>query len=171
MPQQTMKDSGTLDFSPPDCYHIVLSGGKIDQSSCGDTSWIKSSDGSIIRKIGTDLTSKFAAPRMEDMLKVSNTRIIKQSANEVTIEMLVPLDKMTAKAQFTFDTDQFVMRRSTIIPPTGIAVESGYAYDTFEGKLVLKEISTVFGTAGFAKISFHNYKRIPKIPRSKFKKM
>jgi len=42
-----VKDSGFVTFSPPSCYRISLSVSKNETSTCGDTTWIRSADGSV----------------------------------------------------------------------------------------------------------------------------
>jgi hypothetical protein len=171
MGRQTIKDSGTLEFSPPDCFHIILSNGKIDQSGCGDTSWTATPDGSVTRKIGSGFNTQFKTPDIAEMLKKQNARVVSDTGKMAVVEIEVPGDKNTIKAQFSIDTTEWLVRKSLVIPETGMPVESGYAYDTFMGKPVISQISTVMGAGGFVKISFLNYTRIKKIPRSKFKKL
>ncbi|NLG18976.1 MAG: hypothetical protein GX556_16745, partial [Fibrobacter sp.] len=42
-----VKDSGSVTFSHPSCYRISLSVSKNETSTCGDTTWIRSADGSV----------------------------------------------------------------------------------------------------------------------------
>jgi hypothetical protein len=169
--QHTVKDSGKIEFTPPDCFHIVLSNGKVDQSGCGDTTWITGPDGSITRKIGENFASQYKSPDISEMLKKQNAHIISDTGNMVVVEITMPDENMPAKAQFFVDTTEWLIRKSLIIPPTGMPIESGYAYEKFQGKPVISQISTVMGASGFVKISFRNYSRIKAIPRSKFKKL
>lgn len=167
----TMKDSGYVEFSPPDCYHIVTSNGRIDQSSCGDTTWISRADGSITRKIGNNAMAQFQNPDIAQLLKKQNARVIADSGKTVVMEMSLKENGISAKAQFTIDTTYWLVRESLIIPEAGVPVESGYAYTTFHGHQVLSRINTVMRNGGFVKISFSDYTKIRKIPRAKFRKM
>jgi outer membrane lipoprotein-sorting protein len=179
MANRTVTDSGTIIFSPPDCYKVTMFKSKTQVAVLSDTSFITMPDGSCTRRIGQSAVSgmgagsaqSFGPPSAKQLLGKSDFTIVEEKPGVYVViefESETPMGK--SKTRATFDTKEWLLRniKMTGMTPTG-EIETGFSYTTFNGHTMVKEMNTVMGSAGFMKISYGEYKAINKISRKKFK--
>ncbi len=175
---QTVKDSGLLIYSPPDCFKITMYLSKTEVSTIGDTTWTTMPNGNVTRSIGDNGMSALgnmnqtnSAPDIGDIIKKSDFEIIQEvPGKHVVIEFTMQGLRGSQKAQATYDTKEWLLRNmKTIGGPAG-TVEIGYQYKKINGFNMMSKINMVMGAMGFMKLSYPNYRKIKKISKKEFKK-
>ncbi len=174
----TVKDSGTIIYSPPDCIKISMYNAKTEVSVLGDTTWTVLSNGNVTRSIGgknmpgmNNVGQSYGVPDGSDLLKESDFTIIEDKPGKhVVIEFNMSMPTGMQKSQATYDSKNWLLRNMKILAgPTG-TIETGYSYTTFKGVPMLSKVNMVMGTMGFMIMDYKNFNSIKKLPRKSFKK-
>ena len=174
---QTVKDSGLLLYSPPDCFKITMYVSKTEVSTIGDTTWTTMPDGNVTRSVGDDgmsvlgnMNQTASTPDIGEIIKKSDFEIVNEVPGKyVVIEFTMKGLRGSQNAQATYDTKKWLLRNMKILGGPAGTVEIGYQYEKFNGFYMMSKINMVMGAIGFMKLHYQNYRKIRKISRKKFK--
>ncbi|MEO6096421.1 MAG: hypothetical protein ABIW76_12260 [Fibrobacteria bacterium] len=171
---QAIKDSGTLFQQPPDCMQMQMNRANSLQSTCGDTTWIRSANGSITRSIGdagpmgmTPGVPAFPTPKVSGSQKPdTNAMTIAVSALPNCVQVSW-MDK-EGKSILEIDTVKNLMVKASMEAEGGPPLETGFAYEAFAGGWIPKEIRSSL-PGGFFTITYSNIKKEKKRAKKSFR--
>ncbi|MEO6095649.1 MAG: hypothetical protein ABIW76_08205 [Fibrobacteria bacterium] len=167
-----LNDSGSMSFSPPNCFKMIMYKAGTENSGCGDTTWSKTKDGKVTRSVepGGAEAGAPKSPNLKDMLRGMDFRILGDKPNgNLEIEATLKQDGMSIKANMLLDTRKWLLKRMSFTTPQGETMEIGYNYRELAGEDIMSEINTVFGTGGFVRMKFIDFKKISPLPSKDFK--
>lgn len=175
---QTVKDSGLLIYSPPDCFKITMYLSKTEVSTIGDTTWTTMPNSNVTRSIGDNglpapgnMNQTNTTPNIGEIIKKSDFEIINEvPGKHIVIEFTMQGLRGSQKAQATYDTKEWLLRNMKIPGGPAGSVEIGYKYEKLKGYNMMSKINMVMGAMGFMKLSYKNYRKIKKISKKEFKK-
>lgn len=174
-------DTGSILYSPPDCYEIKMKKGNTRINIIGDTSWITMPDGSVTRKTGKqalaassimgNMGQQVNTPDIGDLLKGYEFKVIEEKpGRHVVIEATYkPPQGGSRRMLLTYDTKEWLIRNLKVYGGYTGEIEMGYLYTKIKGHTMIEEVRTVLGPMGFLKMTYENYKKVSKVPRERFR--
>ncbi|MEO6094975.1 MAG: hypothetical protein ABIW76_04600 [Fibrobacteria bacterium] len=171
---QAIKDSGTIFLQPPDCMQMQMNRANTLQSTCGDTTWTKSANGSITRSIGENgaMVMPTGAPSIP-LPKASGSRKPDTNAMMTAVSTFLNCVQVSwmdteGKAILEIDTLINIVVKASIEVEGGPPLETGISYEAFAGGWVPKEIRSSL-PGGFFTMTYSNIKKEKKRPKKSFR--
>ncbi len=163
-------DSGTFYFSPPNKTKAEFKVSEMVVSSYGDTSWTKSSNGDITRSVTAQNglpgsqggKNTFSSPDLLSFLKNQEFEISRQDTALIVINLNIASGTEKVPLSLYIDAKTYlIMRMEFYVPGVG-SFQTGYKYTKFGEYFVVQEINTVMGSIGFSRIKIDEYKKCNK---------
>jgi len=169
-----VKDSGTLIFSPPSCCRILLFVSRTETSTCGDTTWLKSPDGSITVTADKSTAGKAGIAGLQGGFSIVN--LLKKSDCEIKndgklVSMFFTVDENNEKTEMelSIDTSRWIVTRNVMKNSQYGTLSFDYKYFLLDGKPVANEINTEMGSLGRVTYKVTGFKKIKRRPRKYFR--
>jgi hypothetical protein len=173
----SVEDSGTVVFSPPSCYRILLHGSKSEHAGCGDTSWLKASDGRITVTPNTTAADHLSANGLtgrqwdvfvEQLFSSAKCAITSRDSLAV-ISAELRESAGTTHYEITVHTGKWLVTKVVMNSPATGLTTTTYEHVLFEKNYVVGSITTEMRQAGLVTHRFSDFRKIRRKPLKYFR--